>query len=134
MTASTCELPRVADGVTPTISSDVRTNDDVREHDNRSFFLTWVLSLLFGFLGADRFYTGRIGTGVLKLLTLGGFGLWWIADLVIVMAGGLRYTNERLDGYESFKEIAWITTGLVIIVGYSMQLDEIIGALFTTVF
>lgn len=96
---------------------------------NRSFLITWILSLTLGFLGADRFYTGRYLTGGLKLLSLGGLGLWWIVDLVIVMAGGLRYDRRRLRGYDAAKESAWIVTGFFLIVGYSFQLDELIAAL-----
>ena len=110
-----------ADSTCPVASED--------ESTNRSFFVTWFLSLTLGFLGADRFFTGRYATGALKLVTLGGLGLWWVIDLVIVMAGGLRYNERVLRGYHSSKEIAWIATGFLIIVGYSLHLEEIVPAL-----
>ncbi|GAA1929220.1 hypothetical protein GCM10009689_05120 [Brevibacterium antiquum] len=106
-------------------------NEAERNHPNRSFFVTWLLSLLLGFLGADRLYTGRFLTGGLKLVSLGGLGLWWVIDLVIVMAGGLRYDNRPLSGYDSWKEVAWIATGFLLIIGYSLQLDELVQALLT---
>ena len=49
-----------------------------------------VLSLLLGWLGIDRFYMGRIGLGILKLITLGGLGVWWIVDMILVGAGKAR--------------------------------------------
>ncbi|AOP55304.1 TM2 domain-containing protein [Brevibacterium aurantiacum] len=109
-------------------------NEAEHNHPNRSFFVTWLLSLLLGFLGADRLYTGRFLTGGLKLVSLGGLGLWWVFDLVIVMAGGLRYDNRPLSGYDSWKEVAWIATGFLLIIGYSLQLDELVQALLIRVF
>ncbi|WP_235345055.1 TM2 domain-containing protein [Brevibacterium sp. UCMA 11754] len=109
-------------------------NEAEHNHPNRSFFVTWLLSLLLGFLGADRLYTGRFLTGGLKLVSLGGLGLWWIIDLVIVMAGGLRYDNRPLSGYDSWKEVAWIATGFLLIIGYSLQLDELVQVLLTRLF
>jgi TM2 domain-containing membrane protein YozV len=49
---------------------------------------TWLLvgtiiSWSIGFLGADRIYKGDIGLGIFKLLTLGGFGVWWLVDALI---------------------------------------------------
>ncbi len=39
-----------------------------------------ILSWLLGYLGADRFYNGQVGWGVLKLVTLGAGGVWWLID------------------------------------------------------
>ena len=44
-----------------------------------------LLSFFFGVIGVDRFYIGTIGLGVLKLLTLGGLGLWTLIDLFTIM-------------------------------------------------
>ncbi|MGC2939580.1 MULTISPECIES: TM2 domain-containing protein [unclassified Brevibacterium] len=110
---------------------------DDRDRDasgNRSFVITWLLSLLLGFLGLDRFYTGRYRTGALKLVSLGGLGIWWIIDLGIVLAGGLRCGRGPLRGFAQDKEIAWIATGFTLIVAYSLQVDELVGALLTTLF
>lgn len=54
------------------------------------YFLTTLLySVLLGFLGMDRFCLGHTGTAVGKLLTLGGVGIWWIVDVVLLVTGNL---------------------------------------------
>ena len=42
--------------------------------------ITMILSWAVGFLGADRFYQGQVGLGVLKLVTCGGALIWWLID------------------------------------------------------
>ena len=41
-------------------------------------------------LSIDRFYLGYIGTGILKLITCGGFGIWWLIDLIMIATGKLK--------------------------------------------
>jgi len=49
----------------------------------RDSLATMLLSWILGELGIDRFYRGQIGLGVLKLLTAGGAGIWWLVDAII---------------------------------------------------
>ena len=48
---------------------------------------TLFLCLLFGIFGAHRFYVGKITTGILQLITLGGLGIWALIDLVMILCG-----------------------------------------------
>lgn len=59
---------------------------------SRSHFAAVVLSVIpiTGFLGIDRMYTGRVGLGILKLITLGGIGVWWIVDMCLMGMGSAR--------------------------------------------
>ena len=52
------------------------------------------LSWGVGYLGADRFYNGQIGLGILKLITFGGAFIWWLVDSIYytVKAGGRPVT------------------------------------------
>ena len=56
---------------------------------DKSFLVALLLSILVGSLGVDRFYLGYIGLGLLKLLTLGGFGIWWLIDLIMIATKSL---------------------------------------------
>lgn len=49
----------------------------------KQFVTALILSILLGSLGIDRFYTGHVGLGVGKLLTLGGCGIWAIIDIIL---------------------------------------------------
>lgn len=92
----------------------------------KSFVVTWLLSLLLGGLGVDRFYLGTIGTGIVKLLTMGGFGIWSIIDLIIILTGNMRDKNgSPLEDYPENKKKAWIITAAVWFVGM------IVGILYT---
>ena len=51
-----------------------------------AFLLSWLL----GAFGADRFYLGDIGLGIVKLITCGGFGIWALVDLVITGMGNRK--------------------------------------------
>ena len=53
----------------------------------------FLLTFFLGVLGVHRFYTGKIGTGFLMLITLGGFGVWFLVDLILVVTG--QFTNKE---------------------------------------
>ena len=59
-----------------------------------NWVLTLVMSIIFGGLGVDRFIMGQVGLGILKLITLGGCGIWWLVDLILIA------TKHNFEGIE----------------------------------
>ena len=62
----------------------------------RSRGVALALAALLGPFGAHRFYVGKTGTGVLMLCTVGGAGLWYLYDLILVAGGSFRDAAGRL--------------------------------------
>ena len=62
---------------------------------DKSRSVALILSLLLGPFGAHRFYVGKAGTGALMALTLGGMGIWYLYDLVLVATGNFEYVQGR---------------------------------------
>ncbi len=54
-----------------------------------------LLCALLGIFGAHRFYVGKIGTAVLMICTVGGFGIWVCADLIFIVCGSFRDKQDR---------------------------------------
>ena len=53
------------------------------------------LSIVLGMVGGHRFYVGKIGTGLGMLFTFGGFGLWWLYDIILVSTGEFTDIDGR---------------------------------------
>ena len=49
-----------------------------------NWVLALIMSIVFGTIGVDRFIMGHIWQGILKLITVGGFGIWWLIDIILI--------------------------------------------------
>jgi len=65
----------------------------------KSYPQAMILSALLGWCGADRIYMGYTGVGILKLFTLGGVGIWWFIDLVLLATGSLQPSGYLWDDW-----------------------------------
>jgi len=91
----------------------------------RHFLIAFFFSFIWGTFGVDRMYLGYIGTGIIKLLTLGGFGVWTIIDLFVIMAGAMKDKQGRdllaFNEYKKFaqKTVLWyaVIIGTAVLIG-----------------
>jgi TM2 domain-containing membrane protein YozV len=61
----------------------------------KSWLATVLLCQFLGHFGVHRFYTGRIVSGIFQLLTLGGFGIWTLIDLIMIITGEFKDQYNR---------------------------------------
>ena len=90
----------------------------------RHFLAAFFISFMWGTFGVDRMYMGFWGLGFLKLIALGGFGIWVIVDLILILGGYMRdkQGREMLQAAE-YKKFAYrtilifaIVLGLVVLI------------------
>jgi len=61
----------------------------------RNYIVALILSIFVGWLGVDRFYINHIGLGILKLITCGGFGIWWLIDIIMFATKNISYVEWK---------------------------------------
>ncbi len=59
----------------------------------KGFVPAILLCFFFGVFGVHRFYVGKVGTGILQLVTLGGFGIWTLVDFIMIVVGS--FTDKQ---------------------------------------
>jgi len=62
---------------------------------DKEWVVALILSIVVGALGVDRFYLGYVGLGILKLLTGGGCGIWYIIDIILIAMNRLPDAEGR---------------------------------------
>ena len=67
---------------------------------NKDFLTTLLLCIFIGIFGAHRFYVNKQGTGLLMILTGGGFSVWWLIDLAMISAGNFKDIEGQTIKYK----------------------------------
>jgi len=93
----------------------------------RHFLATFFLSFFWGVFGVDRIYMGYWGLGFLKLISAGGFGVWVIIDLYLVISG---YMHDK-QGREMLQiaEYKKFATNTILILAIILGVSLLVGGL-----
>jgi len=65
------------------------------QQEQKDWLVALLLSVFVGGFGVDRFYLGYVGLGVLKLLTGGLCGVWWLIDVILIAMDKLPDAEGR---------------------------------------
>lgn len=87
--AAASDIPRFPNGK-PMI------DEQGRPASPKSRLAAAILAWFLGVFGVHRFYVGKIGTGVLMILTLGGLGIWVLIDFIWILVGSFKDKQERV--------------------------------------
>ncbi|KJR41621.1 membrane protein containing TM2 domain protein [Candidatus Magnetoovum chiemensis] len=66
------------------------------EDSTKSRLIALLLCFFLGWFGGHRFYVNKIGTGILMMFTMGGFGMWYFVDLVMISLGSFKDSENKL--------------------------------------
>ncbi len=73
--------------------------DSSDDGSDKSRAIALAVGGVLGIFGAHRYYLGKIGTGILQTVTIGGLGLWWLYDMILLAFGSFRDAEGNRGQY-----------------------------------
>ena len=93
-------LPEMMPSILSKIKSSEKKYQSSEELSEKEFLPTLILCFFVGFLGIHRFFVGKVGTGILMIVTLGGLGIWVLVDFIMICIGSFRDIEGRIIKYQ----------------------------------
>jgi len=107
----------------------------IEKTSEKSAVVTLLLCMFLGNLGIHRFYVGKWFTGILMFVTLGGFGIWYLVDIALIVCN--RFTDRQgrivdlAKNPASFKTVMGVFAALIILF-YGFIIGSIVLSLMAT--
>lgn len=90
-------MVKYVDGTKTVFNSSTENKDPLlsmaSSKNGKSQLVAFLLCFFFGALGIHRFYLGYFEIGIIQLLTVGGCGIWYLIDLIMILTGDLKPKN-----------------------------------------
>lgn len=111
----------------PAVQTPAETTD---ENPDKNYLLALLISYFLGTLGIDRMYLGKVGTGIAKLVTFGGFGIWAFIDFLLLAFGKLKAKgdNRPLEGFA--KNRGWVKLATIAVIIFTLVVIIAVSLLF----
>jgi TM2 domain-containing membrane protein YozV len=104
----------------------IEINKRSTPHYPKNYFYALMMCCFLGMFGIHRFYTGYKRIGFIQLITLGGFGIWWLIDLVSVCFNSYKdkygIEMEEYNGHLAALVLMGIAVALLIVASATMPL------------